>query len=34
MSEEKISRSFREALAAEPRRPEIFLLYYRGIPPG
>ncbi|HHO49001.1 MAG TPA: OmpA family protein [Desulfobacteraceae bacterium] len=29
MSEEKISRTFREALAAEPRRPEIFLLYYQ-----
>jgi len=29
MSEEKISRMFREALAAEPRRPEIFLLYFQ-----
>jgi outer membrane protein OmpA-like peptidoglycan-associated protein len=29
MSEQKISRTFREALAAEPRRPEIFLLYYQ-----
>lgn len=30
MSEEKINRSFREALAAEPRRPQIFLLYFQS----
>lgn len=28
MSEEKINRTFREALAAEPPRPETFLLYF------
>lgn len=30
MSEEEINRTFREALAAEPRQPETFLLYFRS----
>lgn len=28
MSEKEINRTFKEALAAEPRQPEIFLLYF------